>query len=76
MKKHLLIYLIVVFVVPLITSSCIVVNLTKGKTCPDYCDKHHALTGKTAIVRTRYGKLHSNGYAYPFAKKNHVRWDT
>lgn len=70
MKKTIFIYFTFLFAIPLITS-CIVVNLTKGKECPEYCDHYHKLTGKTTIVRTRYGKLSGDGYAYAFAKKPH-----
>jgi hypothetical protein len=49
-----------------------VTNLTKGKNCPQYCDNHHTLTGKKAIVRTRYGKLiDETYYSYPYAKRPH-----
>ncbi|HRG01329.1 MAG TPA: hypothetical protein PKZ75_09445 [Bacteroidia bacterium] len=74
MKKPIFIYFTFSFIIPFITS-CVVVNLTKGKECPEYCDHHHILTGKTAIVKTRYGKLSSNGYSYAYAK-NHMQWVT
>ena len=54
-------------------TSCLVKNFTKEKKCPDFCDQHHALTGKKAIVRTRYGLLKDpNKYKYSFAKSPHA----
>lgn len=58
------------FFLVLLLNSCIVLNLTKDTPCPDYCDKHHMLTGRTAVVKARYGKL--DVYEYPFAKKPHT----
>lgn len=56
----------------ILLNACIVKNLTKGKDCPKYCDKHHKLTGKKAIVRTRYGNFkNSSKYDYPFARRPH-----
>ena len=53
----------------LLFNSCIVKNLTKGKECPKYCDKHHLLTGKKVIVGTKYGNGFNNNYR--FAKQPH-----
>lgn len=71
MKKPIFIYITFLLAIPFITS-CVVVSLTKGKEYPEHCDHHHKLTGKTAIVGTRYGKLYEDGYAFPFAKKPHA----
>jgi hypothetical protein len=54
----------------LLFNSCIVKNLTKGKECPQNCDKNHVLTGKKAIVGTKYGNSSNNNYR--FAKQPHA----
>lgn len=51
-------------------TACLVRNTTKGKKCPDTCNKNHKLTGKKVIVRTSYGKLKDlNTYEFPYAKQ-------
>jgi len=53
----------------LLLNSYIVKNLTKGKECPQNCDKNHVLTGKKASVGTKYGNSSNNNYR--FAKQPH-----
>ena len=64
--KPIIISIILIFLL----NSCVLLNFTKDNACPDYCDKHHMLTGKTVIVKARYVKLDT--YEYPFAKKPHT----
>jgi hypothetical protein len=72
-KFHFFNTIIKFSVLLLLFNSCIVKNLTKGKECPQYCDKNHLLTGKKAIVGTRYGKLKNSAkYNYPFARRPHA----
>jgi hypothetical protein len=66
-KFHFLNKILIFSVLLLLLNSCIVKNLTKGKECPKYCDKHHLLTGKKAIVGTIYGIY--NNQNYRFAKQ-------
>jgi hypothetical protein len=73
MKKnrfHFLNKIIKISVLLFLLNSCIVKNLTKGKECPQNCDKNHVLTGKKAIVGTRYGNSSNNNYR--FAKQPHA----
>jgi hypothetical protein len=71
-KFHFLNKLLKFSVLLFLLNSCIVKNLTKNYDCPIYCDKHHLLTGKKAIVGTRYGKLKNSAkYNYPFARRPH-----
>lgn len=68
-KFHFLNKLLKFSVLLLLLNSCIVKNLTKNYDCPKYCDKHHLLTGKKAIVGTKYGN--SSNHNYRFAKQPH-----
>ena len=66
-------FIFILIILSNILSSCLVKNLAKGKNCPEFCDKHHKLSGKKAIVKTRYGKLKDlRGYEYSYAKKPHA----
>jgi hypothetical protein len=47
--------------------------MTRGVKCPDTCDNHHKLSGKKAIVGTRYGFLKNlDHYSWQYAKKPHA----
>ena len=51
-------------------TSCLVRNMTSGKKCPDTCNKNHQLSGKKAIVGTRFGKQKdATAYEFPYAKQ-------